>query len=53
MPVIESPPPAERQQASGTSAVPGRALRILRNFLAGLDKLLQLSDFGRGDWFRD
>ena len=61
MPVIESALTAERQQAFGTRADLGRDLRLFtrralllwRTFLAGLNKLLKLSDFGRGDWLRD
>ena len=58
---IERPPCAERYQVSDrrTGSSPAvahparRAFRMLCDFLAGLNKLLRLSDFGRGDDFRD
>jgi hypothetical protein len=58
---IESPPCTGNDQVSGTRTVSGRAVehpahrawRMLCGFLAGLDQLLKLGDFSRGDWFRD
>ena len=61
MPSIESPPCVEHDQVSGTRTVTSRAVehparrawRMLCDFVTGLDKLLKLGDFGRGDSFRD
>ena len=61
MPSIDSPLCVEREPVAGTRNVfsramdhpAGRAWRLLRDFLAGLDKLLKLGDFSRGDCFRD
>ena len=61
MPSIEPPPCAENDQASDTRTISSRAVehparrarRMLCDFLAGLNKLLKLSDFSRGDDFRD
>lgn len=58
---IERPACAERYQVSHTRtgsrpavAHPARwARRVLCDFLAGLNQLLKLSDFRRGDYFRD
>lgn len=61
MPMIQHPARAEAYQVSDSRTGSDRAVahptrqarRILRNFLAGLNKLLGLSDFRRGDYFRD
>jgi hypothetical protein len=57
MPSVENPPVACCQvpEASPISSrLPAHPLRhILRQFLAGLNRLLELSDFARGDWFRN
>jgi len=61
MPSVQRPPSTERYRVSDTrtgstraAALPTRrARRMLSDFLTGLNKLLKLSDFGRGDYFRD
>ena len=61
MPSIERPPRAELYRVSDTRTgssraaahPPRRARRMLCDFLAGLNKLLKLSDFRCGDYFRD
>ena len=39
--------------AAGQSRRPGRVARLLRRLVAGLNALLKLDDFSRGDIFRD
>ena len=67
MPSVEAPRGTDRDRvsnaptvSSGAGAHPssraGRANRLppkLRDLLAGLNELLRLSDFSRGDVFRD
>ena len=61
MPSVEHPPCAGPLRVSETRTAstragadpPRRARRMLCDFLAGLNKLLKLSDFRRGDYFRN
>jgi len=57
MPSVENPPvaccPAPKAPAA-SSRLPAHPLRhILCEFLAGLNRLLELSDFALPDWFRN
>jgi len=67
MPRIEAPPDIGRGRASNARTVSSgagahssnrdrsarRPRRVLRGLLAGLNEILKLSDFSRGDVFRD
>jgi len=52
MPSLEALPRVAGAHLSNRVRV-NRAGRLLRDLLAGLNQLLKLSDFSRGDVFRD
>ena len=57
MPSVENPPvaccPAPKAPAVSSRLLAHPLRHILRQFLAGPNRLLEFSDFARGDWFRN